>query len=108
MSKETKVAQKRRDAKRSAQQSAKGNLYQKKHPEWARDRMRKIRAENGRNDGIYAHMVDDARTPINITSSNIILTSDYHIPFHSLSLLQQVFDVAEEYGVSDVSIADLS
>jgi len=105
LSKESATAQKRRDAKRSAQQSAKGNLFQKKHPEWARDRMRKIRAECGRNDGIYAHMVDDARTPINITSSNIILTSDYHIPFHSLSLLQQVFDVAEEYGVSDVSIA---
>lgn len=36
--------------------------------------MRKIRAEHGRNDGIYAQMVDEARTPIHIQSNNIILT----------------------------------
>lgn len=66
--------------------------------------MRRIRAEHGRNDGIYANMIDDARTPINIQSNNILITSDYHIPFHSLSLLQQVFDVAEENEVNDIAI----
>lgn len=104
MSKETKAGQKRRDARRSDQQSAKGNLYQKKHPEWARDRMRKIRAECGRNDGIYAHMVDELRNPITITSNNIIVASDFHIPFHNPSLLENMYDVAIDYGVEDVAV----
>ena len=100
-----KDVEKRRDAKRIKQQSAKGNLYQKKNPTYARDQMRKIRAENGRNDGIYAQMIDDQRKPLDVVSDNILITSDFHIPFHNLSLLEKLFSVAVEYSVTDISIA---
>lgn len=95
------MATKEYDNARIKQQSAKGNLWQKKNPAACRERMRKIRAEHGRNDGIFAQMIDDQRDPLNIKSNNIIIASDFHIPFHNLSLTEKIFEIAEEYSVTD-------
>jgi len=106
MSKNKAVEQKREcQPKRSAKQSARGNLYQKQNPEWARDRMRRIRATRGRNDGLYAQMISERRNPIDIYSDNILVTSDWHVPFVFDEMVELLDAVRKEHNVQDIVVA---
>jgi predicted phosphodiesterase len=86
------------------QQSAKGSLWQKHHPEACARRMREYREKYGRNDGIYAQMIAEQRQPILIKSNNIIVSSDYHIPFHDIDLFWEMIDLAKEEQIPDLAI----
>jgi len=99
-----KEKEKVKDAKRSRVLNEKGNIYQKNNPEWARDRMRRIRA-SGRNDGIYAKMIDRQMNPLNIKCDNVIYTSDWHIPFYDINLKDALFKIAEDYSVDTLCVA---
>lgn len=95
---------KRYDAKRSKQQSAKGTLWAKQHPEVARARMRKAYELNKGNKGIYAEMLEDNRDPIEIESDAIFICPDWHIPFHDNVMKDLLYDIAETYGIHDIAI----
>ena len=82
-----------------------GDKFQRDNPEYCRNRMRTIRAERGRNDGIYAQMIDDALEPIIFESDNVALTSDFHIPFTDENLMKILFLAAEEHETRDLIVA---
>lgn len=93
------------DARRSSQQSAKGNMWKKQHPEQAREWLRKHRALHGYQSGISAKIIDEQRKPLNVYSNNILFTSDYHIPYHDEILLEYLIEVAKEHSVKDLIVA---
>lgn len=98
-----KAAQKAYDAGRIKQQSAKGNLWQKNHPEECAARMRRNRAVSAL-DGEYAADITHQRTPIDIDSDCCIVASDVHVPFHDLALLDLMFRVADEQGIKTLCV----
>lgn len=100
----TPEQQKAYDARYAEKKSAKGNLWQKHHPEACRERMRKLRMEKGRNDGIYAQMIEEQRNPIEIHSDAILLTGDWHVPFEDWNLIYLLDDVRKDYGIHDIAI----
>lgn len=100
--KELPNQQKTRDARRIKQQCAKGNIWQKHHPEACRDRMRRIRSTNGPNKGIYAQMLQEQRNPLNISVDEdepVLVTSDWHSPFVSQPYVELLDEVRKDHDV---------
>lgn len=88
---------KRRNAKRRDQLSAMGNLWQKDHPE----AVKKYQSMRGK----YAQLLDEIRKPINVKLDSFVCTSDYHIPFVQVPLLEKMYKDAEDQGITDLVIA---
>lgn len=86
---------------RSKARQAQGNLWMKNHRDRANAYGRKSRAKKG----MYAQMIDEIYNPIIVTSQNVAITSDYHIPFYDNDLLNQLLTVPEEHGTTDLIIA---
>lgn len=104
----TPETQKKRDAARIKTQSAKGNLWQKRHPEWCRERMARVRATIGRTDRHYAKMIRDQMNPLHITLDEdepILVTSDWHIPFESWPLIELLDQVRKDHDVKVLAVA---
>jgi hypothetical protein len=49
-------------------------------------------------------MIDEARNPLTITSENIAITSDWHIPFCDEDLISQLLETPKKHGTRDVGI----
>lgn len=105
--KENPETVRRRNAQpeRMRQRSAQGNQWQILNPERARENAKKSREGRGTRQGVFAEMIEKARTPIVVRSDNVALTSDWHIPFHDDDLVEKLFADAEEHGTKDIVIA---
>jgi predicted phosphodiesterase len=86
------------DARRSEQQSAKGNLWKRSHPERARALQSKYRNR-------AVQLIDEQRTPINIYCDNVLVTSDFHIPFHDPVLVDILCQAGEENSVDTLMVS---
>jgi len=75
------------------------------HPEACAERMRRIRREKGRNDGIYAQMIEETFQPLEVSTTNAFVTSDFHIPFVDSFLLDLLLSLAEEHDVRTLFIS---
>lgn len=100
-----KASDRRHDKRRIPVQEEKAVRFRNEHPTYDRDRMRNLREKYGRNDGIYAKLIEDAFDPIKFTTDGCIVANDWHIPFHDNGYARWVIDVAKEYGVKDLAIA---
>jgi predicted phosphodiesterase len=94
---ESKESVKRRNARPDRRQyiSAKGNLYIRNHPGYPRSHA----------GGMYAQMLDEVRNPLRISSDNIAVTSDWHIPFCDDDLVKRLLNTNTEHGTRDLIIA---
>lgn len=95
---ERRAYQKGYDAGRLQQQSEKGKLWQKNHPDECAARVRKRRADSAK-DGEYAADITYQRQPIDIDTDCCIIASDWHVPFHDLALQIRLYAVAKELGI---------
>jgi len=62
-----------------------------------------MRADPSRK-GKYARIIDEQRNPITIKDNNILVTSDWHIPFVNWYLVTLLGSVAREYGVRTLAV----
>jgi predicted phosphodiesterase len=65
------------------------------HREQAQKRNREREIEKR---GLYAPEIARRRNPIYLDTDLVVLTSDYHIPFHDTTLVQKLCDTLDEYG----------
>lgn len=99
---ESKDSIKRRNARpdRRKKQSSMGALWKKKHP---KENAQNVKAYRSKNP--HAKMIDDQRNPIELTLENVIVSSDWHVPFTDESLIKELFKTEKANGTKDIIIA---
>jgi hypothetical protein len=98
--------QKQYDAQRIRQQSAKGNLYHKHHPEYNRDRMR-LHRQKLQDEGLgnFVDLIEKARNPLSVTIDEpFLVAGDWHIPFTDGDLFTLLLDVADSYEIKKLVV----
>ncbi|MCK9591854.1 MAG: metallophosphoesterase [Methanoregula sp.] len=99
------ASQKKYDAGRLTQQSAKGQHWQKLHPEAANENLKTRRKRYGhKQEGIFAEMIDEQRNPLLFESDNVAVTGDWHIPFMNWIAYDQLIQAKDEHGVKDLVV----
>jgi hypothetical protein len=99
-----RVSGRKYDMKRIPVQEEKAVRFRNTHPTYDKDRMSKLRAKYGRNDGIYAKLIEDAFNPLEFHTDGCIVAGDWHIPFYDSGYMSWVLDVQKEYDVKDLAI----
>lgn len=94
------------DALNRDQTVARGDLWQKLHPEQNNTSKQARRERKGhREEGKYADMIDQIMHPLTITSDKVIVTGDWHIPFINWKAIDQVLYARDEFGIRDLVAA---
>lgn len=77
--------------------SAIGNQYLANHPEYDKERKRERYAKYGHNP-LYDFKLEKT---IRFNAKDIIISSDWHIPFQDKKLVEKLYGIQEEYGIED-------
>jgi len=101
--KENTNIQRRYDSRRLEKQSDKAKAWRLMHPGYDAERRRRERAPfDGRH--ISPQLIDEVMTPIRFKSNNLLVASDWHIPFHDADLVQEMLKTAKQYSVEDIAV----